>query len=320
MNEFALIDAYFKRLSEHAGALLSPSHPELMPALGIGDDCALLNVPAGMQLAVSSDTLVAGVHFPESTSAFDIGYKSLAVNLSDLAAMGAQPAWFSLCITLPDPSEQWIESFCDGMAAVMEPNPIVLIGGDTTRGPLSISIQVMGLVPQGKAMTRSGAQVGDTIYVSGCVGEAALGLRLAQNESDELWSQDLDHQHLLGRLHRPEPRVVLGWAMKTVAHACIDISDGLLADLHHVLHASGVGAQLDLDAIPTAQGLDPMQALSAGDDYELCFTASPADHDQVIAMGQVLDLPITAIGTITEGSGIIDLQGQPITASGYRHF
>ena len=320
MDEFALIDAYFKRLSEHAGALLFPSHPELMPALGIGDDCALLNVPAGMQLAVSSDTLVAGVHFPESASAFDIGYKSLAVNLSDLAAMGAQPAWFSLCITLPDQSEAWIESFCDGMAEVMEPNPIVLVGGDTTRGPLSISIQVMGLVPQGKAMTRSGAQVGDTIYVSGCLGEAAFGLQLAQNENHELWSQDLDHRHLLSRLHRPQPRVVLGWAIKTFAHACIDVSDGLLADLNHVLQASGVGARLDLDAIPTAPALDPLLAMSAGDDYELCFTASPAHQEQLIAMGMVLDLPVTAIGTIIEGAGILDQHGQPIAVSGYRHF
>ncbi|RLT92226.1 thiamine-phosphate kinase [Ketobacter sp.] len=320
MNEFALIDAYFKRLSDHAGALLSASHPELMPALGIGDDCALLNVPAGMQLAVSSDTLVAGVHFPASASAYDIGYKSLAVNLSDLAAMGAQPAWFSLCLTLPDGDGQWIESFCDGMAAVMEPSPIVLVGGDTTRGPLSISIQVMGLVPQGKAMTRSGAQVGDTVYVSGCVGEAGLGLRLAQNEQDELWSQPLDHPHLLSRLHRPEPRVVLGWAIKTVAHACIDVSDGLLADLHHLVQASGVGAQLDLNAIPSAQGMDLMAAVGAGDDYELCFTAAPADHDQVIAMGHVLALPITAIGTITETTGIVDLQGQPVVAAGYQHF
>ena len=320
MNEFALIDAYFKRLSQQAGALLSASHPELMPALGIGDDCALLNVPSGMQLAVSSDTLVAGVHFPESASAFDIGYKALAVNLSDLAAMGAQPAWYSLCVTLPEQSEKWIESFCDGMAAVMEPNPIVLIGGDTTRGPLSISIQVMGLVPQGKAMTRSGAQIGDTIFMSGCVGEAALGLQLAQDEQHELWTKDLDHQHLLGRLHRPQPRVVLGWAIKTFAHACIDVSDGLLADLNHLLQSSGVGAQLDLDVIPTARGSDPMRAMSAGDDYELCFTASPADQEQLIAMGQVLDLPVTAIGTVIEGNGIVDLHGQPIAVSGYRHF
>lgn len=320
MNEFALIDAYFKRLSARTGALLSVCHPELHADLGIGDDCALISVPNGQQLAVSSDTLVSGVHFPQHTSAFDIGYKALAVNLSDLAAMGAMPAWFSLCITLQDQTEGWVEAFCEGMAAVMQASPIQLIGGDTTKGPLSISIQVMGVVPKGAALTRVGAQPGDEIYVSGRVGEAAQGLALALSTTAEQWSRALDHEHLLARLNRPTPRVALGVALRGVASACIDVSDGLLADLNHMLTASQVGARVNVDAIPVASGQDPMHSISAGDDYELCFTAPVSARQNIAAIAASLSLDVTAIGTITAETGIVDQQHQAITATGYQHF
>lgn len=319
MNEFALIDAYFKRLSDNTGALPHSENVFRPQAdLGIGDDCALVSVPAGMQLAVSADTLVCGVHFPESTSPFDIGYKALAVNLSDLAAMGATPAWFTLCVTLQDQSEQWVEAFCDGMASLTRIHPILLIGGDTTRGPLSVSVQVMGLIPVGEALTRAGAQDGDDIYVSGCIGEAALGLARVLKASENQSSSQYDP--MLDRLNRPTPRVALGLALRSVAHACIDVSDGLLADLNHILHSSGVGARLDLDAIPVADGASTMQSITAGDDYELCFTAPAHRRDTVNELARALSLPITRIGVVTAQPGMVDQNNHPLTPTGYTHF
>lgn len=318
MNEFALIDAYFKRLSESTGALLS-QRTSISPAtLGIGDDCALLSVPAGMQLAVSADTLIRGVHFPDNTAPFDIGYKSLAVNLSDLAAMGAEPAWFTLCITLNGQTEQWVEAFCAGMASVLQASPIQLIGGDTTRGALSISVQVMGLVPAGRALTRAGAQVGDDIYVSGCIGEAAVGLALAQGRAGD-W-RDLDQSAMLARLNRPQPRVGLGCALRDQASACIDVSDGLLADLNHVLVQSQVGASLDLDSIPATRALPLMQSITSGDDYELCFTAPPGCRDAIGAIAEQQGIALTRIGSITSDRGMRDRAGNPLTPAGYTHF
>ena len=320
MNEFALIETHFKRLSDRTGALLSAREPELPADLGIGDDCALMRVPDGMQLAVSSDTLVAGVHFPGQATPFDIGYKALAVNLSDLAAMGATPAWFSLCVTLQDQSEDWITAFCEGMAAVTQGSPIQLVGGDTTRGPLSICVQVMGVVPAGQALTRSGARPGGEVDVSGCVGEAALGLALALDPQAAQWQQALDHPHLLARLHRPTPRVALGQALRGIASACIDVSDGLLADLNHVLRASQVGAELELDLIPVAAGQDRMISITAGDDYELCFTAPAHARSQVIALAQSLSLPVSMIGCISKAQGLRDQDNQALTPAGYQHF
>jgi len=320
MNEFALIDACFKRLGDQSGALLCAQQPVLEPTLGIGDDCALLSVPAGMQLVVSTDTLVAGVHFPLGTRAFDIGHKALAVNLSDLAAMGATPAWFTLCVTLPQLEEEWVNAFCAGLLEVMQPHPIALVGGDTTRGPLSISVQVMGLVPAGQALTRSGAQVGDDIYVSGTIGEAAVGLALALDAAAPQWQQPLDHHHYLDRLNRPTPRVRLGHALRGIAHACIDVSDGLLADLQHVLQGSGVGARLERTLLPLTAGLDAEAALTAGDDYELCFTAPAAAREDVAALAQQLGLPLTRIGRVTQEAGIRDHDQQPMRAAGYQHF
>lgn len=320
MNEFALIDACFKRLGDATGALLSERYPELNPSLAIGDDCAVINVPAGQQLVVSTDTLVAGVHFPAGTRAYDVGYKALAVNLSDLAAMGATPAWFTLCVTLPEMQPEWVDEFCNGMAAVLTPSPIALVGGDTTRGPLSISIQVMGVLPAAKALTRSGACPGDDIYVSGYLGEAARGLALALDSDAEERTLTASEQHCLCRLNRPTPRVELGQRLRELAHACIDVSDGLLADLNHILRASGVGAQLDIAQLPVPEGVSLEQALSGGDDYELCFTASTAVRDALQILSSELGLPVSRIGRVIEQAGLYDQNQNPLTVAGYQHF
>ena len=354
MGEFELIERYFKRLSDS---------PASFPVdLGIGDDCALVSVPAGKQLAISSDTLVEGVHFPVNTTAADVGFKALGVNLSDLAAMGAEPAWFSLCLTLSHQNEQWIEAFCGGLGDLIGQIPIALIGGDTTRGDqLAISIQVMGLVNQGAALTRSGAQLGDDIYVSGTIGEAALGLRCVLAESDfarqsnaPLSSAPLLHTRWLNtalqRLNRPLPRNGLSAMLASFANACIDVSDGLLADLHHVLTRSNQSALLDLSQVPlpsvlAGADLAPaivdtlntlhlpthkeqlrLWALSAGDDYELCFTASPQHRNAIEALSVQQQLPITRFGQViaNEGNGTELYNANPpntiIQPKGFQHF
>ena len=344
MGEFELIERYFKRLSDS---------PASFPVdLGIGDDCALVSVPAGKQLAISSDTLVEGVHFPVNTTAADVGFKALAVNLSDLAAMGVEPAWFSLCLTLSHQNEQWIEAFCGGLGDLIGQIPIALIGGDTTRGDqLAISIQVMGLVNQGAALTRSGAQPGDDIYVSGTIGEAALGLRCVLAESDFARQSNASWLNTaLQRLNRPLPRNGLSETLAPFANACIDVSDGLLADLHHVLTRSNQSALLDLSQVPlpsvlAGADLAPaivdtlntlhlpthklqlrLWALSAGDDYELCFTASPQHRNAIEALSAQQQLPITRFGQViaNEGNGTELYNANPpntiIQPKGFQHF
>lgn len=329
MNEFALIEAYFKHLGADSGA----------PAcdMGIGDDCALLSVPSGYQLVVSSDTLIRGVHFPESTPAYDIGYKALAVNLSDLAAMGATPAWFSLCITLPEFDEQWLGQFCHGIDTLVRSTPIRLIGGDTTKGVLSVSIQVMGLVKSGQALCRHGANVGDDVYVSGRLGEAGIGLRLVLDEPILPRMNSSQCAYYLNRLNRPSPRVVLGQSLLNIASSCIDVSDGLLADLNHTLDRSGkVGAILDLKNIPIAECLMTTEqaaefgfnnenkarefAINAGDDYELCFTARPSHRNAIQGLATQLVVPVQRIGTVVEEPGVYDIAGNFVNVRGYRHF
>ena len=329
MNEFALIEAYFKSLSERVGGTRCD--------LGIGDDAALVTVPHGKQLAITTDTLIEGVHFPRDTFPADIGYKALAVNLSDLAAMGAKPTWFTLCLSLPAFSTAWLDSFCSGLEEMMRQQPITLIGGDTTRGPLSISIQAMGLVDSGCALRRSTARPGDDIYVSGRVGEAGVGLRVVQRQLA------VDGESLLAavkRLNRPQPRNALGEALTSLATACIDVSDGLLADMNHLLNKSQVGADIDLDKVPiaaalssgtlisrlelpdvTTQGLRRFAA-SAGDDYELCFTAAPAQRAQIELAAQQAGVPVTRFGTVTQAPGIFDSArgGEMISPHGYSHF
>ncbi len=329
MNEFALIEAYFRALAERVDG---------MPCdLGIGDDCALVTVPRGKQLAVTTDTLIEGVHFPRDTRPADIGYKSLAVSLSDLAAMGAQPAWFTLSVSLPTFSAQWLEGFCQGLEDLMRLQPIRLIGGDTTRGPLSITIQAMGVVDAGCALRRSTANPGDDIYVSGKIGEAGLGLWVAMNRPPV---ESAFLEAALCRLNRPQPRNALGEALVTLASACIDVSDGLLADLNHVLVQSNVGAEIDLAQLPLADalGVDTVVAglalddsseqgvcrfaASAGDDYELCFTAAPSLRNKIEQVSQQTGVPVTRFGRVTQTPGIFDRAhgGEMLAPSGYHHF
>lgn len=288
--------------------------------LGIGDDCALLAPPPGMQLAVTMDTLNAGVHFPPETAPADIGWKALAVSLSDLAAMGADPAWCTLSLSLPEASEDFIDGFSDGFLSLAQQHDVALIGGDTTRGPLSISVTAHGLIEPDSALRRAGAQVGDAIWVSGTLGDAAGALRQ--------WQQGgVMPPTLRDRLDRPTPRVALGRALRGVASSCIDISDGLLADLSHICRASGVAAQLDAQALPSSEALRQafdtatrlaLQA-SGGDDYELCFTAPAAQRDVLHALSQTLNLPLTHIGEIVTGTGVC-CAGVDVAAAGYQHF
>ena len=320
MDEFSLIDTYFKSLGDVAGGA-SPS-----VVLGIGDDCALIASRPGYELAISADTLVAGVHFLEDTHAVNLGYKALAVNLSDLAAMGAEPAWFTLCLTLPENDEAWVLSFTQGLAILAHEYGVSLVGGDTTCGPLTVSVQVAGWVPSGKAMRRSHARVGERLYVSGELGWPGLGLDHLQGR------QMLSGKHqlfALDHLLRPQPQVQLGLAVRDYASACIDISDGLTADLMHILSASGVGAALDIAALPVAEPLRGyqasdterlLQALNFGDEYQLLFTAPPTAHAALNSAAANVGASLYEVGTITDSGCLTDTQGNPITAKGYQHF
>jgi thiamine-monophosphate kinase len=316
MNEFGLIKKYFQQLAIGRQDVL----------LGIGDDCALLQPPAKQALAVTTDTLLAGVHFSANAAPYDIGYKSLAVNLSDLAAMGAEPAWISLSLTLPKADEAWIAEFCQGFAALATPYGLQLIGGDTSQGPLSISVTVHGFVPVIQALRRDAAKPNDKIYVTGTLGDAGAALAwLKQERSIEVAYR----QALLARLHRPMPRIQEGLWLAGLAHAAIDVSDGLAADLGHILAASGVGARLYIDKLPISYALAQavpqdiawQLALTAGDDYELCFTMSSNNQSSLAALA----IDCTCIGEITLAPGLC-LQfsdGTPYDlpkSLGYQHF
>jgi thiamine-monophosphate kinase len=273
--------------------------------LGIGDDAALLQPPAGMQLAVAMDTLNGGVHFPPGTAAADIGWKALAVNLSDLAAMGATPAWCALSLSLPEADAGFVDGFLDGFLALACMHGVALVGGDTTRGPLSVCVTAHGFVEPGMALRRDGARVGDDIWVSGTLGDAAAAL--AQ------WKRGRGVDAALrARLDRPTPRVALGRALRGTATSCIDVSDGLLADLTHVCAASGVGAQVDVDALPVSGALralfdgDARRVLQAGggDDYELCFTAPAGRQADVLEAAASAGVAVARIGRIVAGEGV----------------
>ena len=291
--------------------------------LGIGDDAALLAPPLGLQLVVTADTLNAGVHFPHDSAPADIGWKSLAVNLSDLAAMGAAPAWCTLSLSLPQPDAAWIDGFLDGFLDLAGEHGIALVGGDTTRGPLSISVTAMGLVEPGRALRRDGVRVGDDVWVTGTLGDAAGGLARLSGEQVPA---------LRARLDRPSPRVGAGRALRGIATACVDVSDGLLADLGHIASRSGVAAQVDIDALPMSEALrasfdeatrTAMQA-SGGDDYELCFTAPMDARARVEALSSQLGLRITRIGRMAAGEGVqaVRADGRPWSSArrGYDHF
>jgi thiamine-monophosphate kinase len=314
-NEFALIDLIRQRVKSRDDVVL-----------GIGDDGAILSVPEDQHLVMCTDTLNSGVHFPEDTAPEDIGYKSLAVNLSDLAAMGASPAWASLAISLPNADQFWLEKFLDGFFELADEHGVQLIGGDTTQGPLSITISAQGFIPKQTALRRDGAKVGDEIWVTGSIGDAAGGL--AQWRKGGLHSAKLRY-----RLDRPTPRVNVGIALRGIANAAIDISDGLAADLSHILQASHCGAEIEICRMPMSKLLlehfpDDHQRydlqLNGGDDYELCFTA-PAY--QSLAIEQALaqcDVVGTVIGHVVAGSALkcFDENGQivEIKQKGFEHF
>ncbi|HEY0635605.1 MAG TPA: thiamine-phosphate kinase [Gammaproteobacteria bacterium] len=316
LSEFQLIEKYFARQRIRRGDV----------ALGIGDDAALLRVLPGMELVVAIDAMVEGRHFPAGTDPFAIGHKALAVNLSDMAAMGAEPAWATLAISLPTADEAFVAQFTDGLFSLAHRYGVELVGGDTVRGPLMVVVQMHGLVPAGKALKRSGAFPGDAIYVTGTLGDAGAALQKIMNKEP---CSDALRQ----RLERPEPRVKEGMALREIASSAIDISDGLVADLGHILSASGFGATLEVEALPLSSLLcdvvaDPVKrwelALASGDDYELCFTVSPHREATLLNMAQSWPCGVTRIGTIDSTAGL-RLQcrdGSPFSleAHGFDHF
>ncbi len=307
--EFDIITQYFHR-----------ANPSELVDLGVGDDAATFHLPINQQCVTSVDSSVAGVHFPDNTDPYSIGWKSLAVSLSDMAAMAAEPFACLLTLNLPVVDNDWLQSFAEGFFAVANQFNVDLIGGDTTRGPLAITTTVFGHVLQGRAVLRSGARPGDDIYVTGTLGDAGLALQQV------LAGQSVEDS-LLNTLNRPQPRVNAGLAVRDVATAAIDISDGLVADLGHILKQSNVGAELLLGELPLSSAINALDqqkkwalALSAGDDYQLCFCAPKEQRDVILSM----DFAFTRIGQITANPGMLcrDQQGQEITIDGlgFEHF
>lgn len=317
MTEFDLIDYFFKSIPHRRDDV----------CIGIGDDAACLSIKPGHQLVVTTDTLVAGSHFLTTWDAFDIAYKAVMVNISDIAAMAAEPAWLSLALTLPDADEAWLNRFSQGLSAAFSQYHLALIGGDMTRGPMTLTITLHGMIPEGKSVQRQGAQPGDKIYVTGPLGGAAQAVAF-------LDKQDIDKSHqttLMNKLLRPQPRVDMQMILRTYATAAIDISDGLSSDLNHICEMSGVGACLKLDNIPLHPLVNQYQqdnaiafALKGGDDYELCFSVAKANENRML--NALYDAGITCylIGEIEAQKG---LRGQKscgqvssIPIDGYRHF
>lgn len=318
LSEFDLIKQYFQRARPGRAVL------------GIGDDCALMAPPAGMQLAISTDMLVEGRHFFMGADPFMLGHKCLAVNLSDLAAMGAQPTAFTLALALPESGRAWLAGFSAGLFGLADQHDCELIGGDTTRGPLTICITVFGHVKPGQALRRDAASVGDDIWISGTLGDARLALAAYL---DEVPLDGDSLQQAAQRMHMPSPRVALGMALaqQGLAHAALDISDGLVGDLGHILAASRVGARLDVDLLPAGPVLARQQrdlrrrfTVAGGDDYELCFTAPPAQRDAIAAAGLACGTPVTRVGQVEAGQGLrfADADGHALAldVKGFDHF
>ena len=315
MSEFDLIRDYFFGAGSRRADV----------AVGVGDDCALLRVPKGFELAVSIDTLVSGVHFLPDCDPEGLGHKSLAVGLSDLAAVGAEPAWASLALSLPAADEAWLASFSRGFSELAVKQGVALVGGDTTRGPLTITVQAHGLVPEGRAVRRSGAEAGDLVCVSGTLGDAGLALRL-------LKAGEAVPDFLLGRLDRPDPRVGLGIELRDCATAMIDLSDGLVADLGHILEASALGAEIWLPNLPLSEAVRDRVArdrdwglpLASGDDYELCFCIPAGKLEKVETLAKRLDQRIEVVGQMVPDSGLSLLLEDGSTwlpeKQGYDHF
>jgi len=316
-SEFDIIEQYFSRNNtDHSSVHLS-----------IGDDAAITSVPTGMQQVIAIDTLVENIHFKKETSAYNIAYKALAVNLSDLAAMGAKPCWFTLALTLPDINTAWLADFSKGLFTLADQYNMQLIGGDTTRGPLAVTIQIAGHIPQGKALLRSGAKAGDYIYVTGNIGDGRAGL--AAQEAD---LHDSDAEYLVQRLQQPTPRVNTGESLIGMASACIDVSDGLVADLSHILQASGVGASIDLDKMPLSLAcehkrelfnLSCLQLAQSGDDYELCFTVPEKNISMLACTCDELGVEVTQLGQVEKDIGLRCYEKGnllDISQAGYQHF
>ncbi len=305
LGEFDLIAKYFTR-------------PVKRARLGIGDDCAIFSPTPGMQLAVSSDMLVDGRHFLSTVAPQRLGHKALAVNLSDLAACGAAPLAFTLALALPRVDEEFLQGFSDGLFALADELGCELIGGDTTQGPLNICITVLGEVPAGQALLRSGARAGDDIYVSGTVGDSRLALEAFRGN---VALERAEFESVRRAMEQPQPRVALGQELRGVASSAIDVSDGLLGDLAHILRRSGVGATVDVDAVPRSAvlrrqppALQRTCTLAGGDDYELVFTATPRDADAVQAAARRAGVPVTRFGAIEAGAGLrlVDRERRPV--------
>lgn len=316
MSEFDLIRRYFTRAAPSA-------------LLGVGDDAALLQASDGNVLAVSTDMLVSGTHFLPDADPYFLGHKTLAVNLSDMAAMGATPRWATMALALPGADEAWLREFSAGFFSLAQQHGVELIGGDTTRGPLNLCVTIIGEVPARQALRRSGAKIGDEIWVSGSLGDAALALAHLQGK---FALDKAAFSVCASRLHQPLPRVALGIALRGIASSAIDVSDGLLADLGHILEASHAGARVDFSLLPVSPNLRlhlnrefvKQCVLSGGDDYELCFTAPRALHPELLSISAKLNLPLTPIGEIVAGRECIvhDASGKPIKQErgGYDHF
>ena len=318
LNEFEIIEKIFKSQDVEQPGVIA----------GIGDDAALLRIPDKQLLAVSTDTLVKGVHFPDDTAPFDIGYKSLAVNLSDMAAMAAEPHWATMSLTLPDSNREWLQELARGFFDIANRFKVSLIGGDISRGPLSITIQVLGCVPPGKQFMRENAMPGDDIYVSGILGMSAYALSYIKGSLNVDTGQS---KEAFARFKRPVPRVDLAISLRGIVRSAIDISDGLAADLGHLITSSSVGADINLDQVPVYKELSRLDnrqkweyALNTGDDYELCFTAPVKYHERILDIGKKSECGISCIGKITE-SKVITWNGADGTLvnsqkTGFKHF
>ena len=314
--EFDLIARHFTRPAANA-------------VLGVGDDCALVDVTNGMDLAVSTDTMVSGTHFFPDVDPENLGHKALAVNLSDMAAMGALPYWAMLALTVPNVDHAWLAAFAKGFFDLAQEYNVSLIGGDTTRGPLTLTVTIMGEVPAGAALRRSSAKAGNDIWVSGNVGDAALAVA---HRHGRVVLEEADYREAVMRLYEPTPRVALGQALRGLATSAIDISDGLLADLTHICRLSGVGATVELPLVPVssigAKHLSTPEGrtaiVSGGDDYELCFTAHPNSRESIEELADVLGHPLTRIGQVKRGKGVsllgADGKAVKVDGRGYDHF
>ena len=315
-SEFDLISRHFTRPAANA-------------VLGVGDDCALVDVTNGMDLTVSTDTMVSGTHFFPDVDPEHLGHKALAVNLSDIAAMGAMPYWAMLALTVPNVDHEWLAAFAKGFFDLAAEYNVSLIGGDTTRGPLTLTVTIMGEVPAGAALRRSGAKAGNDIWVAGTVGDAALAVA---HRHGKVVLTESDYHDAVMRLYEPTPRVALGQALRGMATAAIDISDGLLADLGHICRLSGVGATVDLGSIPVSSigakhfhnDAGRTAIVAGGDDYELCFTAPANSRESIAELTDMLGVPLTRIGQVKRGKGVSllgpDGKAVKVDGRGYDHF